>query len=362
MTYYHSSYGSSSRKKKKNPLRMVFIIFVLIIATFAAVGGYFAYQIIYAPNTWTPDNTKEYLYISDEDTFKNVKEQLYAKGLIIHRGNFELLADYKEYPKHIKAGKYSISNGMNNNELINLLRSGNQEPVKLRFNNIRLKEDLAERVAKQININKDDFLEKLNDSNYTKTLGFIPENITCMFLPNTYFINWNTNAEQFISRMHYEYEQFWTEEKKAKAAQMELSPIQVSILASIVEKETQKNDEKARIAGVYLNRLKNGWRLQADPTLIFALGNFEIKRVLNAYKELDSPYNTYKHTGLPPGPICIPSLASINAVLNAEDHEYFFFCAKPDYSGYHNFAKYSKQHIKNANAYRAFLNKEKIFK
>jgi len=221
---------------------------------------------------------------------------------------------------------------------------------------------LADRVSKQINVNRSMLLSKLNDSNYTKTVGFTTENINCMFIPNTYYVFWNTNTEEFLARMNYEYEQFWNEERKLKASQIGLSPIEVSILASIVEKETQKNDEKARIAGVYLNRLNNGWRLQADPTLVFAMGNFEIKRVLNVYKEYESPYNTYKYLGLPPGPICIPSIASIDAVLNAEDHSYFFFCAKPDYSGYHNFAKNSRQHINNANAYREFLNRERIYK
>jgi len=361
MTYYHSSY-QRIKNKKKSPFRNFAIIFFFFLLIAVASAGYFFYDAVYATNVWTENNEKVYIYINNDDDFEDVKKELYTKGLIIHRKNFELVAEYKKYPENIKPGRYSITSGLSNNELIGLLRSGNQEPVKLKFNNIRLKEDLASRIGQQISIDEQVFLEKLNDSNYTKSMGFSNETIKCMFLPNTYFINWNTNSEQFLSRMNYEYKQFWTEEKVAKAAEHELTPIEVSILASIIDKETQKNDEKARIAGVYLNRLKNGWRLQADPTLIYALGDFNIKRVLNVYKEIDSPYNTYKYLGLPPGPICIPSLSSINAVLNAEDHSYFFFCAKPDYSGYHNFAKYSKQHIKNANEYRAFLNKEKIFK
>ncbi len=361
MTYYHSSY-QRTKVKKKSPFRIFIIFFLLFLITAASVGGYFAYQAIYASNVWTDSKEKVYIFIHDGDDFEDVKKELYTKGLIIHRKNFELVAEYKKYHENIKPGRYSIISGLSNNDLIGLLRSGNQEPVKLKFNNIRLKEDLAERVGQQINIDEQAFLKQLNDSNYTKIVGFSTETIKCMFLPNTYFINWNTNSEQFLSRMNYEYTQFWTDEKKAKATEQELSPIEVSILASIIDKETHQNDEKARIAGVYINRLKNGWRLQADPTLIYAIGDFNIKRVLNVYKEIDSPYNTYMYLGLPPGPICIPSLSSINAVLNAEDHSYFFFCAKPDYSGYHNFAKYSKQHIKNANEYRTFLNKEKIYK
>lgn len=328
----------------------------------AGIAGYLGYQIVYTPNVWTEDTAENFVYIGNEDTYEDVKTQLYSKGYIIHRKNFELLAEYKKYPENIKAGRYSLEKGMSNNDLINLLRGGYQEPVKLMFNNIRLKEDLAKRISSQINIDPDAFLHNLNDTNYVRNLGFELETVKSMFIPNTYFIYWNTDTKAFIERMKYEYTQFWNEQRQQKAAQIELSPVEVSILASIIEKETQKNDEKARIAGVYLNRLKSGWRLRADPTLIYALGDFNIKRVLNAYKEIDSPYNTYKYTGLPPGPICIPSIASIDAVLNAEEHSYFFFCAKPDYSGYHNFAKTSTQHIKNAKAYREFLNKEKIFK
>lgn len=361
MPNFHSSYRRNPRKKK-NPFRMVLIIILIGILAIGGVAAYLAYQIVMAPNVWTEGAKEQYIYIHNDDDFESIKNQLYANGNIIHRNDFELLADYKKYADHIKPGRYSIKSGMNNNELINLLRSGNQEPIKLIFNNIRLKEDLAQRIAEQINIDETALLEKVNDSIYCKSVGFTTETIKSMFLPNTYFVYWNTTTDEFLSRMAYEYKQFWTEERIAKANAKDLNPVEVSILASIVEKETQKNDEKARIAGVYLNRLKSGWRLQADPTLIYALGDFDIKRVLNVYKEIDSPYNTYKYTGLPPGPICIPSISSINAVLNAEDHGYFFFCAKPDYSGYHNFAKNSKQHINNANAYREFLNKEKIFK
>jgi len=361
MTYYHSSY-QRVKSKKKNPFRSFLIILFLLVIIAGSVFSYFLYQAVYSPNVWTDNQDKVYIYIDNDANFNDVKKELYSKGLIIHRKNFELLAEYKKYIENIKPGRYAIINGMSNNDLIGLLRSGNQEPVKFRFNNIRLKEDFVARVGQQLNVNQEELLRLLNDSNYTQTVGFTTETIKSMFLPNTYFINWNTNAKQFLARMNYEYKQFWTTEKKDKAKRLGLSPVEVSVLASIIDKETQKNDEKARIAGVYINRLNNGWRLQADPTLIYALGDFNIKRVLNVYKEIDSPYNTYQHLGLPPGPICIPSVASINAVLNAEEHSYFFFCAKPDYSGYHNFAKYSKQHIKNARAYREFLNKEKIFK
>jgi UPF0755 protein len=361
MPYYHSSYRKINRKKR-NPFRIVFITVALALFIAAAIAAFLAYQIIYAPNVWTEDKGEHFLFISKDDTFDDVKTQLYSKGFIINRKNFEMLADYKKYSDNIKPGRYEIEKGISNNELINRLRIGDQKPVKLIFNNIRLKEDLVERIAEQIDIDRNVFLRLLNDSAYIKKLGFEQETVKSMFIPNTYYVYWNTDTEAFIERMKFEYNQFWTEDRKRKASQIDLNPKEVSILASIVEKETQKNDEKPTVAGVYLNRLESGWRLQADPTLIYALGDFSIKRVLNAYKDVDSPYNTYKYTGLPPGPICIPSISSIDAVLNAEKHSYFFFCAKPDYSGYHNFAKTSKQHKKNARAYREFLDKEKIFR
>ncbi|NOR87601.1 MAG: aminodeoxychorismate lyase, partial [Bacteroidales bacterium] len=267
MSYYHSSYKMDKRKKKK-PFRLFFGIFFILVILVGAIAGYLAYQAVFAPNVWTENDKSEFIYISNNDQFEDVKNQLYANGNIIHRKNFEWWAAYKKYIEHIKPGRYTIKSGMSNNDLIDLLRSGNQEPIKVRFNNIRLKEDLANRIVQQINIDTIELLQLLNDSNYTKPLGFTTENVSCMFLPNTYHIFWNTSSEQFLSRMYYEYNQFWTDENKAKAAQRELTPIEVSILASIIDKETHKNDEKARMAGVYLNRLKNGWRLQADPTLI----------------------------------------------------------------------------------------------
>lgn len=361
MAYYHSSFHRDKQKKSR-PFRKFIIIFFLLLLVVAGGVGYFAYQAVFMPNVWIENNEKAYVYINTNDDFEDVKKELYSKGLIINRWPFEKMAEYKKYIGNVKPGRYEIVKGMNNNDLINLLRSGEQEPLKVKFNNIRLKEDLAERIAKQINIDKDEFLGFLNDSIYAASVGFNTENIKCMFLPNTYFINWNTNTKQFLSRMKYEYDEFWTLERKSKAAQKDLSPIEVSVLASIIDKETQQNAEKSRIAGVYINRLNSGWRLQADPTLVYAMNDFEIRRVLNDYKKIDSPYNTYMYLGLPPGPICIPSLSSIKAVLNAEDHSYFFFCAQPNYSGFHNFAKHSRQHIKNANIYREFLNEEGIYK
>jgi UPF0755 protein len=314
------------------------------------------------PNVWLSEGESISIYIPTGANFNDVKNILYKDGLIIHRNNFEWWAQKKKYPENIKAGKYLILNEMSNNDLINHLRSGEQQPVKLIFNNMRDPEQLAQRVAEQLEIDSASIMNLLNDSVYISKLGFDKHSITSLFIPNTYEIFWNVSAENFIKRMVREYECFWNTERKAKAEDLKLSRIEVVTLASIVDKETQKNDEKKIIAGVYINRLNRKWLLQADPTLIFALGDFNINRVLNVHKEIDSPYNTYKHQGLPPGPICIPSITSIDAVLNHAEHDYFYMCAKDDLSGYHVFAKNIREHNRNAEKYQTALNKLRIWK
>jgi len=361
MEYYHSAYRRPS--KKKNKLGTFFRIILFVVVLGLAGGAYFIYQAIFSPNVWVSDEKEEFtIYIKPTDTFADLKTQLYNNGLIIHRANFEWWAKQKKYDQHIKPGMYLLTNGLSNEDLINMLRSGEQEPVRLIFNNVRLKKDLANKISTQLNVDSTKLLRMLNDSVVAAKYGFSTETFATMFIPNTYFVNWNTSAEKFIERMNYEYRQFWNDSRRNKAIALDLSPVEVSILASIVEKETQQNAEKAKVAGVYINRLKRGWRLQADPTLIYALGDFTIKRVLKEYLNINSPYNTYRYAGLPPGPICIPSISSIDAVLNAENHSFLYFCAKPDYSGYHNFAKNNTMHNINAQAYRNFLNKERIFK
>lgn len=361
MVYYHSRYSGS--RKKKSKFSTFFAISIIILILGLAGGAYVVYQTIYSPNVWVINEKGEFkIYIKPSDTFDDLKNQLYSNGLIVHRANFEFIAKQKSLIKNLKPGMYKLVHGMSNNKLINKLRSGNQEAVHVIFNNIRLKQDLASKISNQLNADSAEFINLLNDSAVAAKYDFTTETISTMFIPNTYYINWNTSAEKFIERMSFEYQQFWNESRLGKAAILNLTPLEVSILASIIEKETQKNDEKARIAGVYLNRIKRGWRLQADPTLIFALGDYTIKRVLNEYLQIESPYNTYKYAGLPPGPICIPSISSIDGVLNAENHNFVFFCAKPDYSGYHNFATNNAQHNANAEAYRSFLNKERIYK
>ncbi len=249
---------------------------------------------------------------------------------------------------------------MSNTQLVNRLRSGEQAPVSLIFNSIRTKQQLAGRIGKQLEADSVALLKLLNDKAFVKKLGFTADNILCLFIPNTYEFFWNTGPEQFISRMAKEYKRFWNEDRTGKLEKIGLKQSEASILASIVEMESTKNDEKPIIAGVYINRLKKGIKLEADPTLIFALGDFTIQRVLNKDLQFDSPYNTYKYAGLPPGPISLPSIVSIDAVLSPVHHNYLFFCAKADLSGYHNFSATLQQHIRYAREYQAALNKMNI--
>lgn len=359
MATYYSAYRRKRKKSKSKKWLWIVVLFLFIVL---AVGGYMVYRTVFAPNVWVKDGTVAYVYIGSQDDFDAIKQQLYQNGHILNRRGFEYWAKYKEYSKHIKPGRYKIYQDMSNNELLNLLRSGQQEAVKLSFNNIRLKSDLAQSVAQQLEFDSLSLVQLLNDVALAKSYGFNAENVMSMFIPNTYFMYWNSTPKQFCDRMKKEYDAFWNVDRRSKAQDLDLTLIEVSVLASIVEKETNQNTEKVRVAGVYLNRLKAGWRLQADPTLVYALGDFSIRRVLNVYKDIESPYNTYKYVGLPPGPICVPSISSIDAVLNAENHSYFFFCAKADGSGYHSFARTIREHNANAKAFRAYLDKNKVFK
>lgn len=351
MAYYHSKYSIRRKKKRPGWVRIIYMLLTIMIIA-ALVIAYFAYGIIYKNNVWVPEGKTTSVYIPTDAGFDEVKTILYSQGIIVNRNTFEWLAEKKKYPGLVKPGHYVITKGMSNDELINMLRLGEQVPVNLIFNNIRTKAELAQKVSQQIEADSSSIMALLNDPAYLSETGLKTETALTLFIPNTYEFYWNTTALQFIERMKREYEAFWTVERDLKAAAAGLSREEVVILASIVEKETNKNDEKASIAGVYKNRLDRNWLLQADPTLVYASGDFGLTRVLNIHKKTDSPYNTYIYAGLPPGPICIPSISSVEAVLNYEKHDYLFFCAKDDLSGYHVFAKSITQHNRNARQYR----------
>lgn len=355
------TYHKESVERRKKIKRIIFgtLGILVIISVFAFIR---MYKALLNPNVNVSDGDEISLYIYSYDDFESVKNKLYSDNIIINKKSFEWLAKKLDYPQYIKSGHYVIKDGMNNNRLLNMLRSGSQTPVDFTFNNIRTIEQFAGKVDEQLEIDSLSFIMALYENYALKEMEFDKEKYASLFIPNTYELYWNISADDFIEKMINEYKKFWNKTRLQKAEDIKLTPIEVSILASIIDKETTKTSEMSRIAGVYLNRINKKWLLQADPTLVFALGDFEIKRVLDKHKEIESPYNTYKYIGLPPGPICIPSIAAIDAVLNAEKHKYFYFCAKDDLSGYHVFARNMSEHNANAEKYRRALNKKKIYK
>ena len=350
----------NSKKKNGNRTSITVLIVLGILLIFAMAFGYWLYRSVMSPNVQTAGGKDVELFIPTGSDYNQVKTILADAQFIINEKSFDWVANKKELPDNIHPGRYIVKDGMSNNQLVNMLRGGLQSPVKVTFNNIRNVDMLAGRIASQIEADSASISNLLHNQEYINQLGFNSYTIPALFLPDTYEFYWNTDAEGFVVRMFQEYNKFWNEERKQQAQSKGLTPIQVSTLASIVNKETNMSDEMPRVAGVYINRLKNNWLLQADPTLIFAWNDYSIKRVLDRHKEIESPYNTYKYLGLPPGPICIPSLSAIKAVLNAENHHYFYFCAKEDFSGYHNFAKTLAEHNRNAAKYQQALNQRGI--
>ncbi len=339
--------------------RIIIFLFVAIFISLA-VMGYLGWKYVYKSNVnISADQVSFYIYSTDN--YKDVANRLDSLNIVEDAETFDWIAKKMNFPNHVYPGHYILQNGMNNRDLVKLLRSGKQTPIQITFNNIRTRPQLAGVLANQIEPDSAPIAEQMLNAEYAQKFGFNNENFGCMFLPNTYEVYWDINTDQLFQRFYKEYNRFWTAEKRAKAKTLGLSPIEVSILASIVEKETSIIEEYPVIAGVYLNRLKRRMPLQADPTIIFALKDFTIKRVLNKHLEIKSPYNTYKNRGLPPGPICIPSIQAINSVLNNKSHNYLYFCAKDDFSGKHVFAKTLRQHNQNARMYRKALNKRKIY-
>ncbi|MDN5215470.1 endolytic transglycosylase MltG [Fulvivirgaceae bacterium BMA12] len=343
--------------KKRNIFLVLFIGFWVVVSSLAFYG----YQAFKSPNILVGAEAKVLLIHKGAD-FKTVQDSLRTGRFLKDPVAFGFLAKILKYHENVKPGRYLLKPNMSNLEAIRYLRSGNQLPVDVTFNNIRLKEDLAEKITKNLEITKAAFLAALNDPAMTGKYGYSPENIMTMFLPNTYEVYWNVSVEGLFDRMSQEHQKFWSEERKGRATEIGLSPVEVSVLASIVYAENSKTDEIPRIAGLYMNRLKRNIALQADPTLIFAAQDFTIKRVLNKHKEIESPYNTYKYTGLPPGPINLPPVVVLKGVLNYEDHNYIYMCAKEDFSGYHNFATNLREHLNNAARYQRALNKAKLYR
>jgi len=303
-----------------------------------------------------------FVYIPDSATYDQVIDSLKAGDFLANYKSIKWVANKKKYPDLIKPGAYKLEKNWSNNKLIDVLRSGAQTPIKVIFNNIRFRKDLAARLSHYLEADSAAFLKELTDTVVAQKYGFTYASFPAMFIPNTYELYWTTTPVEFVDRMKQEFDRFWTNERKKKAEAAGMTPVQATTLASIVQEETVKPDEMHKIAGVYINRLKRGWRLQADPTVKFAVGDFSIKRILNQHLEIESPYNTYKYKGLPPGPINFPNPKSIDAVLNYEKSKYLYFCAKEDFSGYHNFSRTLREHNRNAARYQRALNKNRIFK
>lgn len=351
------------RKRTRRSTRLVrFSMLMVFLGLFVLVlVVYKLYSRIYVTNVML-ETEQVIFYIPSGATFDTVLDELEKEGIIDNRKSFRWVAIQKEYEKNLKPGRYKIRNGLSNNELVNMLRLGNQDPVMVVFNNVRSLEQVAGKVSKYFEQDSAAFADYLTGSDLAERYGFQEEDFTSMFIPNTYEFYWTTSPGDFADRMNQEYEKFWEGERDRKARKMEFSRAEVVTLASIVDEETLFDDENSRVAGVYMNRIDRGIPLQADPTLKFALGDFTVKRILNEDKKIDSPYNTYRFKGLPPGPISIPSVSAIDGVLNYEKHNYYYFCAKADFSGYHAFARNLSQHNRNAREYQNALNRRRIYR
>lgn len=326
------------------------------------IGGFIAYQKyqqIFKPNV--PDALEnDVVYLPSDANFEFVVQTLVDQNIILDESSFRWVAGQMNYGDgKIKPGRYQIPPGLHNRALVGLLRSGNQSPVKVTIRAAKNMQYLAGIVEEKLEFDSLEFLNYVYDQ-WLPASDFNVDQMMTVFIPNTYEFFWNTSPEKFMKRMEQEHQKFWTEKRKEKAEKLGLTPAEVYTLASIVERETQNKSERSRIAGVYLNRIRKGMLLQADPTVIFAHQDFSIRRVLNRHLEIDSPYNTYKYAGLPPGPIYMPTINSIDASLNAEDHDYIFFCVNPETPGAHAFASTLRGHNRNARRYQNWANRNGI--
>lgn len=347
------------QKKTSSGTKKFFIALAIIIVIILGFTVAFFYMRYFSPNV---TDKQEYLYIHTGATYNDVYKTLRDEGILKDPASFNSAARGMHYTNRVKSGKYRLHEGMTNRRLINMLASGTQEPIELSFHNLRQKTDFAGFVSKKLESDSTSIIHLLDSTQFIEKYGFNTDNVYAMFIPNTYQVYWNTSPEKFFKRMYANYEKFWTPERKAKATAINLSPIQVSVLASLVDAEALHDDEMPTIAGLYLNRLKKGMKLESDPTIIFAMHDFTIKRVLKRYLSYDSPYNTYTHTGLPPGPVMMPSVNALNSVLDYKKSDYIYMCAKEDFSGYHNFATNVADHLANAHRYQKALDERNIKK
>ncbi len=343
--------------QKKNLIATLPVIFTVMLSSFV----FYAYQIVYTPNILIEREDRLFT-IPRGSTFNQVRARLFDEGILNDVVSFSFLSKLKKYDQDVRAGMYLLKTDMTNMQAVNLLRSGAEMPVKLTFSNGRLLKQLPKMLTSSLEIDSAEMAELLLHDTTASYYGFDDQTFISMFIPNTYEVYWTSSAKSILNRIKSEYDRFWTEERLKKARNFNMTKEEVATLASIVQGETNKMDEAPKIAGVYINRLRQRIPLQADPTLIFAIGDFSIRRVLSKDKHFESPYNTYTNYGLPPGPINMPTIPALDAVLNFEDHNYLYFCAKEDFSGYHVFAKTLAQHNENALKFQESLNKKRIYR
>ncbi|MFM6926740.1 MAG: endolytic transglycosylase MltG [Ferruginibacter sp.] len=333
--------------------KLIYSILLIVLL----VGGYAAWQ-VFGPTVSAPES--KYFYIKTGSSYSDIRQSLIDEKIIHNTTFFDLLSKQLNYPKLVKAGRYQVKNGTSIFNLLRMLRSGNQAPVNLIINKLRLKEDLAQKIAANFECDSASVMNILDDAETLKKYNVDNNTLMTIVIPNTYSLLWNSSAKKIIDKLYNEKEKFWNAERMAKAKALNLTPEQVYSMASIVEEETNKEEDKGRIASVYMNRMNKGMKLQADPTVKFAMKNFGLKRILLKHLTYDSPFNTYQHTGLPPGPICTPSTKTIDAVLNAPRTDYIYFVARPDWSGLSNFTGSDEEHMINAKKYQHFLDSVNI--
>ncbi len=343
--------GPVKKKAKKRSGRKALIIACIVLALI----GLFTVFKVFGPNTGS-FTRGEYLFIRTGATYEQVKQTLKDEAFVRDINAFDFLAQQAKYPSKVKPGKYRIKKGMSNYNIIRMLGSGKQTPVKLVINKLRTKQDFIKLIGSNLEADSLVLKQMLHDPVYLAQFGLDTNTAICAVMPDTYEFFWNTSADKAFRKIAKYYTKYWTEDRVSRAKAKGLTPQEAITLASIVDEETNNNPEKPQIASVYLNRLKDGIKLQADPTVKFAVGDFTIRRITSRHTDTASPYNTYYTKGLPPGPICTPSKKSIEAVLNAPATDYIYFCAKEDFSGTHRFAATYAEHLKNASLYQQALN------
>lgn len=342
--------------RKKIKIFSIIAGFILLIA--GACGATVYYYLLYPQ--FRPEKTV-YMYIDSDDNLDSVYHKLKNAGNPRSMTGFKWMVNKKNYGSRIRTGRYAVKPRDDAYHLFNRLSAGIQTPMNLTINGVRTRDALARTISNQLMIDSASIASRLYDPVFCEQIGYKEETIVSLFIPNTYEVYWNMNVDELFSRMQKEHKRFWNDERLAKAKNIGMTPEEVCTLASIVEEETNNASERPMVAGLYMNRLKKGMLLQADPTVKFGVGDFGLRRITNQHLQVNSPYNTYKYTGLPPGPIRIPSRKSMDSVLNYTKHNYLYMCAKEDFSGTHNFATNLKDHMANARKYWKALNERKIF-